>query len=107
MTKFDRKAIMKKANGLRKVYGLSKSEALRKSWGIAKIEKLNAQVFELEMADRRVNLEGIRKLNNEIASLTNSVYPTITVEEEYISPFTREKKIHTYQMIDTKAYNAA
>ena len=93
--KYNKTEIMKKANALRKAYGMSKSESLVKAWGMAKLAKLENELFILNMKDLsggrtniiaqnqiRANNAAIAELEAKIANLKNEIYPRVSVTVE-------------------------
>ena len=82
MKKYDLSKIMTKANSLRRVYGMSRSESLTKAWGMAKLDKVERELFLLEMKDRWNDTDRRMSsdLRQDISRLKAEIYPELILE---------------------------
>lgn len=80
MTNYNRSEIMRKANALRRFYGMSKSESLTKAWAMAKLAALQSKKGMLDNIDRWNNndRQNANALVREISALESRIYPTVT-----------------------------
>lgn len=96
MKKYNLSSIMKKANALRKAYGMNKSESLSKSWLMAKLEIAENELFVYEMKDLSggklnavaqaqisKNREAMEELQSKISEIKTQLYPRITKVQKY------------------------
>ena len=92
---YNRTEIFTRANALRGTHNLGKSEALAKSWGMAKLAALEGQKSMLEYADRRSGSQWdeVNRLDREIVSLRDRIYPRVTRTERYWSHYMSQKSL--------------
>ena len=66
---FDKSKIMKRAHSLKKTNAITLSEALKKAWLEAKIDRIETDLFFLDMIDRQSPADRSR-----VADLTNKLF---------------------------------
>jgi hypothetical protein len=104
--------------------GMNRSAAFVKAWALAKIEKIDAQLFSLNMIDRqsRTEKEYVRKLQDDRAALNAKANPVVKMIENPALSFSEKMSINArlteifmsrnpdwneYKALEAKLYTAA